>query len=137
MMRRSAIIIAIIVTVVLLGLGCIYYQLDPSQSGVFPRCPFLSLTGFKCPGCGSQRAIHALLHGDVGAAFGHNAMLLIALPWIAVLLVCRGDTHTPTSPVCPPKCTLASVAVIGCHFGLGRVAQHLCAMNTLLTSQGH
>jgi len=86
MMRRSAIIIAIIVTVVLLGLGCIYYQLDPSQSGVFPRCPFLSLTGFKCPGCGSQRAIHALLHGDVGAAFGHNAMLLIALPWIAVCL---------------------------------------------------
>lgn len=83
-MRRTLIIILAIAA--LLVFGIIYYALDPSQSGMFPRCTFLSLTGYKCPGCGSQRAIHALLHGDVVGAFKYNALLLISIPWIALCL---------------------------------------------------
>lgn len=83
-MRRSLIII--LVAALLLVFGFIYYALDPSASTLFPRCPFLSFTGYKCPGCGSQRAIHALLHGDVVAAFRQNAMFVIAIPWIALCL---------------------------------------------------
>lgn len=83
-MRRTLIIILAIAA--LLVFGIIYYALDPSQSGVFPRCTFLTLTGYKCPGCGSQRAIHALLHGDVVGAFKYNALLLISIPWIALCL---------------------------------------------------
>ena len=70
----------------LLVFGFIYYALDPSQSSLFPRCTFLSLTGYKCPGCGSQRAIHALLNGDIVGAFRYNALLLISIPWIALCL---------------------------------------------------
>lgn len=40
------------------------------------------LTGLKCPGCGSQRAIHALLCGDILSAFRYNALLVISLPII-------------------------------------------------------
>ncbi len=83
-MRRSLIII--LVAVLLLVFGFIYYALDPSASTVFPRCPFFTLTGYKCPGCGSQRAIHALLNGDVAGAFGYNAFLMIAIPWIVLCL---------------------------------------------------
>lgn len=83
-MRRSLVIV--LAVILLLVFGGIYYALDPSASAVFPRCSFLSLTGYKCPGCGSQRAIHALLHGDVAGAFRHNAMLLVAIPWIALCL---------------------------------------------------
>lgn len=83
-MRRTLIIILVIAA--LLVFGIIYYALDPSQSGMFPRCTFLTLTGYKCPGCGSQRAIHALLHGDVVGAFKYNALLLISIPWIALCL---------------------------------------------------
>lgn len=83
-MRRSLVIV--LAVVLLLVFGFIYYSLDPSQSGLFPRCLFLELTGYKCPGCGSQRAIHALLHGDVAAAFRYNAMLLVAVPWIGLCL---------------------------------------------------
>ena len=54
-MRRSLIIILAVAA--LLVFGFIYYALDPSQSGVFPRCTFLTLTGYKCPGCGSQRSM--------------------------------------------------------------------------------
>jgi hypothetical protein len=55
-----------------------YGLLDP-QSFPFPRCPFLSLTGFQCPGCGSQRAIHQLLHGNFAASFRLNALFIPAL----------------------------------------------------------
>ncbi len=83
-MRRPLIIL--LVAALLLVLGLVYYALDPSSSTLFPRCTFLSLTGYKCPGCGSQRAVHALLHGDLAAAFRYNALLLIAIPWIALCL---------------------------------------------------
>ena len=83
-MRRSLVILLVLVA--LLVIGVVYYALDPSASGLFPRCTFLSLTGYKCPGCGSQRAIHALLHGDVIGAFKYNALLLVAVPWIVLCL---------------------------------------------------
>lgn len=83
-MRR--LLILVLVAVLLLVLGFIYYALDPSASTVFPRCLILTLTGYKCPGCGGQRAIHALLNGDVAGAFRYNAFLLIAIPWIMLCL---------------------------------------------------
>ena len=62
-----------------------YYRLGP-ESGLYPRCMFRQLTGLDCPGCGSQRAIHALLHGHVAEAWGYNALLLVEMPLIALLL---------------------------------------------------
>jgi len=56
------------------------YLLDPETSRVFLPCPFHWLTGLECPGCGSQRAMHDLLHGRVGEAFEHNAALVVAIP---------------------------------------------------------
>ena len=70
-------------------LMCIYFYFDPSDSVLFPKCAFHSLTGLQCPGCGSQRAIHALLHGDIAEAFHYNAMMVIALP--AVILLCVSE----------------------------------------------
>ena len=59
------------------------YLSDPSNGG-FPACPFHALTGLLCPGCGSQRALHDLLHGLIGEAFRHNALLVISIPLLAV-----------------------------------------------------
>ena len=53
---------------------------DPGEAGHYPSCPFLTMTGFYCPGCGMMRLVHALAHGDVGAAFGLNPLLLVLLP---------------------------------------------------------
>ena len=78
--RRALIIITAVVAVIA---AIVYFYFDPSSSRLFPRCLFLETTGVKCPGCGSQRAIHALLHGNVAAAWQFNAMVVIAIPLIA------------------------------------------------------
>lgn len=62
--------------------GAVLFLFNPAETGVFPRCPFLMLTGYECPGCGSQRAIHALLHGDIIRAWDYNPLLVIAVPYI-------------------------------------------------------
>lgn len=64
----------------------IYYVYDPATTP-FPRCPFLVLTGWECPGCGSQRAIHSLLHLDFAAAWRYNAMLVLSIPYVVLLIV--------------------------------------------------
>ena len=62
-----------------------YYTHNPeiaSGSGFFPSCPFHYLTGLHCPGCGSQRAIHDLLHARFMEAFSHNLLFLILIVFI-------------------------------------------------------
>ncbi|MBN8622456.1 MAG: DUF2752 domain-containing protein [Flavobacteriales bacterium] len=53
----------------------------------FPSCPFKSLTGFDCPGCGSQRAIHEILHLNFKKAFKYNALLVLAIPYILLFFI--------------------------------------------------
>lgn len=67
--------------------GAAYFALDPATNAIFPRCPFLTLTGLKCPGCGSQRAIHCLLHANIRGAAAYNFLLVASLPAVALLLV--------------------------------------------------
>ena len=60
---------------------------DPAASGVFPPCPVRYLTGLYCPGCGSLRAMHALLHGDIGRAWAMNPLMMVTLPFLTYGLV--------------------------------------------------
>ena len=56
-----------------------YYRHDPAEGGV-PKCMFRTITGWDCPGCGSQRALHALLHGHIAEAWSFNPFVFIAVP---------------------------------------------------------
>jgi Protein of unknown function (DUF2752) len=60
---------------------------DPDRPGHYPTCPFLAVTGYYCPGCGTLRMVHALTHGHVGEAFGRNALAFLTLPAVAYLWV--------------------------------------------------
>ena len=80
-----------------LAVGTVMLRLfDPATSGIFPLCPVHSLTGWYCPGCGSLRAIHQLLHGELRAAWALNPLTMILLPFLTyglaseALLALRG-----------------------------------------------
>ncbi len=60
---------------------------DPATSGIFPPCPVHYLTGWYCPGCGSLRAIHQLLHGNLRAAWALNPLTVVLLPFLTYGLV--------------------------------------------------
>src|ERR1700743_3243391 len=58
--------------VLITALLVVYFLYNPVKYRFFPKCPFYSLTGFACPGCGSQRAIYNLLHGNILKAIRFN-----------------------------------------------------------------
>ena len=45
-----------------------------------PPCLILRFTGLYCPGCGGQRMVFSLLHGNYPAAFQRNPFLFCFLP---------------------------------------------------------
>ena len=59
-----------------LGLMLLYNIYNPGDHDFFPKCVLHGTTGLHCPGCGSQRAIHSLLHGDLLGTVGNNLLLL-------------------------------------------------------------
>ena len=66
-----------------LAVGTLMLRLfDPATSGLFPPCPVHYLTGWYCPGCGSLRAIHQLLHGELRAAWALNPLTVLLLPFL-------------------------------------------------------
>ncbi|MCF0236113.1 MAG: DUF2752 domain-containing protein [Bacteroidaceae bacterium] len=80
--RRSLVGLLFVLAVV--GL---YYVFDPAKFSLFPSCLIQHLTGWACPTCGAQRGLHALLHGEVAAACGHNFLLPLAVIYAAGLWV--------------------------------------------------
>ena len=58
------------------------YLFNPEGTRIYPPCVFKYLTGYYCPGCGSLRAMHRLLHGHILEAFGFNPLMIISLPFI-------------------------------------------------------
>lgn len=74
------------IAAVILAAIVLYATFDPATNP-FPRCIFLQLTGWKCPGCGSQRALHSLLHLDIAKAWRYNAMLVAAIPVVSVMFL--------------------------------------------------
>ena len=66
------------------GLFPLYSYYNPSQHSFFVPCPFNYVTGYHCPGCGSQRAIHQLLHFNILGALRMNPLLVLSLPILFV-----------------------------------------------------
>jgi Protein of unknown function (DUF2752) len=60
---------------------------DPNETGHYPTCPFLALTGYYCPGCGSLRAVHDLAHGHLTAAIGRNVLTVVGIILLAGIWV--------------------------------------------------
>lgn len=83
------------VGICLVAIGIVYFRFNPALYS-FPRCPFLVLTGWQCAGCGSQRALHHLLHGDFYAAFKLNCLLVVAVPYILLGYILEYSTWGQT-----------------------------------------
>jgi hypothetical protein len=65
--------------------AAVLFFFDPATAGFYPPCLFKTFLGVQCPGCGSLRAVHQLLHGNFAAAWALNPALMIAGPVAAAI----------------------------------------------------
>jgi hypothetical protein len=93
------------------------YSVDPASPGHYPSCPFRWATGLDCPGCGTLRGLHQLLHGHVGEAANYNLFFVIAAPLLVIgwlVAVARLLGWTRPLPRVPSRLlTVIPVLVIG------------------------
>jgi hypothetical protein len=97
---RKSMRFPLVVTVAVTGVVCLLYWVEPVAGSIYPPCLFHALTGLYCPGCGSTRCLHALLHGNLKQAAAFNVLLVSAIPFLLCLGVGSLWRTTPTAPGC-------------------------------------
>ena len=88
---------------------------DPNEPGHYPTCPVLATTGLFCTGCGTMRAVHALLHADLLGALSMNPLAVLLAPvgvasWLAWTI--RAWTGRPRRWLAPPWAVTVTVVVL-------------------------
>jgi hypothetical protein len=96
--RRDRLSASAVVALAAGGLSVVYL-LDPGSSGLYPPCPFLALTGFYCPGCGTLRALHQLTLGHPVAALDLNPLMVLLLPFVAYFLASQAMLAVKGQPL--------------------------------------
>lgn len=84
--QRTNIIYLFFLCTAVVGILLLYFFVYPLYARYFPKCIFYTSTGLYCPGCGSQRALISLLHGDIKTALHDNFLAVCLLPFIVYAL---------------------------------------------------
>lgn len=66
-------------------LASLYRNYYPATAGIFPLCPVRAFSGFKCPFCGLQTALHHLLNLRPAAAARENLLGLLLFPYLLAI----------------------------------------------------
>jgi hypothetical protein len=83
------------------GAVAVLSRIDPNATGnPLPACPFYAVTGIWCPGCGSTRCLHALVHLDLPQAMAMNPLLVLSIiPMLVMALHGAGLWPTALQPL--------------------------------------
>ena len=84
--KQKRYVYAAITLAVVAAIAIYSYFVDTRGVALAPKCPIFFATGYKCPGCGTQRALHELFHGNFIEFAGYNPILVIAIPYILILV---------------------------------------------------
>ena len=83
--------------VIVSGVLLFYFLFDARNTAWLPQCPFHLFTGFFCPGCGSQRSLSSILHGEFLQAMRFNILLVASLPFLlysaAIMVINKTTGH--------------------------------------------
>ena len=75
-----------VILLIFIGVSAYFYELNPyGNSPYFLKCPFYQISGYQCPGCGTQRAFHELLHLRIFEAIKQNLLFVLAIPYVLMI----------------------------------------------------
>jgi hypothetical protein len=92
---------------------------DPRTAPFAPSCPLHATTGLHCPGCGTGRALHALVHGDLARALRLNVLAIAAIPVFLALTLRAAIRPGERLPI-PPLWLQVVIYVILAFFFVAR-----------------
>ena len=95
-------LLALCVAAALVAGGIVLYGMTPEKTWWMPPCLFHKLTGLYCPGCGTGRALHELLHRDLIGAWRLNPLMIVAIPLLVYLVVKATRPRTSAKPISLP-----------------------------------
>lgn len=106
-----------------IGLTALMARFPPAEYSYLPACPIHGATGLYCPGCGTARALGALLTGDLRAALDHNLLMVVLLPLFVLIVVLQllslvRDNQFRELPL--PRWILAAMLVAMLGFAVAR-----------------
>ena len=84
-MKKRIIIVSAVAVCAAAALLYVFFTKDGAGAGI--PCTWLALTGYYCPGCGSSRALRAMLHLDFYQALRYNALFTICAPFVGIYIV--------------------------------------------------
>ena len=87
---RPSAVLATVAAASLAAATAVLFRYDPAHFGFYPRCVLFAYTGLYCPGCGALRSAHQLVHGNLLGALDYNPFFVLALPFLAYVLLARG-----------------------------------------------
>ena len=84
-MKKRIIIVSAVAVCAAAALLYVFFTKNGAGAGI--PCTWLALTGYYCPGCGSSRALRAMLHLDFYQALRYNALFTICAPFVGIYIV--------------------------------------------------
>lgn len=84
----------------------------PGSESWWLKCPMYQITGWQCPLCGLQRAVHAFLHGNFLEAWRYNPALWLLLPYVAVWVLGSFSETVERSRIYARLTSLRAVLVV-------------------------
>ncbi len=101
-----------------MAVAALLYRFPPDKYSFYPVCPVYRYLHLYCPGCGSTRALAALLHGRLVEAMHYNPLFVALVPILVVFAavvywkaVVRNEIQWPQLPQPALTFFLAIVAV--------------------------
>lgn len=76
-------------TFIVLFLCSLYFAFDPGLNIYFPKCPSNAILHYRCPLCGTQRALHQLLHLNITEAMALNFYFVALFPFAVAYITAK------------------------------------------------
>ena len=112
---RTATISRAAAPLVVAGLAAaILLFLPPTRYSFYPQCPIYSSLHLLCPGCGTTRALAALLRGHLREAIHLNALTTLLFPIAIAYAAQNYRSHLRREPIRWPQIPPAAIYATLC-----------------------